>query len=206
MKNRIALAGLLALLLAGCSGGGSVPPPSTPDYFSELNLSLRWSTTKTAAPLKVFIGQDGSTDRSVEVMAAISAWPTATSNLVRFTQVATTGEADITVSFADTVDSADGGIGLAAVSFAIVPGNPTADGIIQSGTVTLKRGISTSLLTPTVQHEIGHTLGIVGRNKGDNGHSAYSGDVMHDIIGTSSKVSSRDAATLVKLYAISRTH
>lgn len=199
-----ALCAVLALGLAGCSGGGSTPPPSTPDYFSELNLSLRWSSAKTASPLKVFIGTDGGTDRSTDILAAVNNWATATSNLVRFTQVGAAGDADITIVFADTVDPKDGGTGLASVSFAIVPGNPTADGIIQKGEITLRKGLSNALLRPTVEHEIGHTLGIVGRNSGDSGHSAYSGDVMHDVLTSSSAISSRDAGTLIKLYALSR--
>lgn len=198
----------LALLafLSGCGGSGGTPPPDSPDYFSEINPTLRWSSAKTAEPLKVFIGLDGSTDRSAEVLAAANAWATGSSNLVRFAQTTSSSDADITVSFSDSVNSADGGVGIASVSFTIVPGNPTADGLIQKGTITLKQGIASSLLVATAEHEFGHTLGIVGRNVGDNGHSSYSGDVMHDVIKSSSAVSSRDIATLVKLYALSRLH
>lgn len=206
MRNRLYLGVALAALVAGCGGSSSTPAPTTPDYFDELSLSLRWSSAKTASPLKLFIGPDGSTDRSTEVMAAANAWSVGTGNLVRFTQTSTAADADITVTFSDTVDTADGGIGLATVSFAIVPGNPTADGIIQSGTVTMKRGVSAALLLPTMQHELGHTLGIVGRNKGDNGHSSYDGDVMFPVIKTSSSLSTRDVATLIRLYSTSRKH
>jgi Metallo-peptidase family M12B Reprolysin-like len=206
MRNKHFLSLALVMVLVGCGGGGTTPPPSTPDYFNELSLSLRWSSTKTANPLKVFIGKDGTTDRSTEVMAGATAWSVATSNLVRFTQTDTAGDADITVTFSDTVDTSDGGVGLASVSFAIVPGNPTADGIIQSGAITLKTGIASNIILPTMQHELGHALGIVGRNKGDNGHSSYDGDVMFPVIKTSSGLSSRDAGTLIKLYATSRKH
>lgn len=204
MRNRLFLGAALAVLLAGCSGGSSTPAPTTPDYFDELTPSLRWSSAKTVSPLKLFIGPDGTTDRSTEIMTAANAWSVGTGNLVRFTQTSTATDADITVTFSDTVDTIDGGIGLATVNFAIVPGNPTADGIIESGAITIKRGVSTALLLPTMEHELGHTLGLVGRNKGDNSHSSYEGDVMFAVVKTSSRLSARDVATLVRLYATSR--
>lgn len=194
----------LLLVLTGCGGSSATPPPDSPDYFSELNLSLRWSSRKTEAPLKVFIGLDGTTDRSLEVMAAANAWATGTSNLVRFEQTTRSADADIRVSFSPTVSLADGGVGIASLRFAIVPDNPTADGIVQEGEITFKQGISGSLLLPTAQHEFGHVLGIVGRNEGDQGHSAYVGDVMYSVIKENSALSLRDTATLIRLYARSR--
>ncbi|WP_395091348.1 matrixin family metalloprotease [Armatimonas sp.] len=200
--------GSLALfsVLGGCAGSSSTPAPTTADYFSELNLSLRWSSSKTASPLKVFIGLDGTADRSTELMAAAAAWSTGTSNLVRFTQTTDATEADITVTFSDTVNAADGGVGITQVRFFDSPSNPTTDGIIQKSDITFRKGVASALLLPTAEHEFGHSLGIVGRNIGDNGHSAFNGDVMHDIIKTSSALSSRDSATLIQLYARTRAH
>ncbi|WP_395144576.1 matrixin family metalloprotease [Armatimonas sp.] len=200
--------GSLALLsvLMGCAGSSSTPPPTTPDYLSELNLSLRWSSSKTANPLKVFIGLDGTTDRSTELMAAANAWSIGTSNLVRFTQTTDASEADITVAFSETVNSADGGVGITKVRFFDSPSNPTTDGIIQKSDITIRQGVSSALLLPVAEHQFGHSLGIVGRNLGDNGHSAFEGDVMHEVIKTSSALSSRDSATLIQLYARTRAH
>ncbi len=206
MKRHFLGSLVLLSVLMGCAGSSTTPPPTTPDYFSELSLSLRWSSSKTTSPLKVFIGLDGTTDRSTEVMAAASAWSTGTSNLVRFAQTTDASEADITVAFSDTVDSSDGGVGIAKVRFFDSPSNPTTDGIIQQSDITFRKGVSSALLLPVAEHEFGHSLGIVGRNLGDDGHSSFSGDVMHDVIKTSSALSSRDSATLIQLYARTRAH
>lgn len=204
MRNRFLLTTLGVLTLIGCGGGGSNPPPDTPDYFSELGLSLRWSSTKTANPLKVFIGSDAGTDRSAIVMAAADEWTTATSNVVRFTQVSTEGEADIVVTFKSDLHAGDGGFGLGGVAFDLRPDNPTADGIITRGTVDIKTGLSNNLLQSIAAHEFGHALGIVARTAGGQSHSSYSGDVMHANVPAGRKVSTRDAATLIKLYSLSR--
>lgn len=198
---------LVALfLVAGCGGGGGSTPPSTPDYFDEMtpSPSLRWSSTKTANPLKVFVDLDGGTDRSVMVMAAINQWATGTSNLVRFEKVSSSGAADIRISFASTVPEGEAGLGHAAVIFAITPGVPTTDGIITQANITLKSGVPDAVLTPLAIHEVGHGLGIVARNKDDAGHSSYSGDVMYATVTSGSALSSRDTGTLKKLYALSR--
>ena len=186
MKRHFLGSLVLLSVLMGCAGSSTTPPPTTPDYFSELSLSLRWSSSKTTSPLKVFIGLDGTTDRSTEVTDA--------------------SEADITVAFSDTVDSSDGGVGIAKVRFFDSPSNPTTDGIIQQSDITFRKGVSSALLLPVAEHEFGHSLGIVGRNLGDDGHSSFSGDVMHDVIKTSSALSSRDSATLIQLYARTRAH
>lgn len=195
---------LAMVLLAGCGGGGGTPPPSTPDYFDEMKPSLRWSSTKTANPLKVFVDLDGAADRSALVMAAISQWSTGTSNLVRFEKVNSSGAADIRISFSSTIPEGEGGLGHAAVLFNITPGVPATDGIITQANITLKTGVSDAVLTPLSIHEVGHSLGLVARNAGDVGHSSYSGDVMYGTVGGSSALSSRDTGTLVKLYALSR--
>jgi predicted Zn-dependent protease len=206
MRNRFLLTTLGVLVLVGCSGGGSNPPPDTPDYFDELGLSLRWSSSKTANPLRVFIGTDAGTSRSAIVMAAANEWAAATSNVVRFTQVSTEGEADIVVTFKPTISGGDGEFGLGGVAFDLRPDNPTADGIITRGTVDIKSGLTDKLLQSIAAHEFGHVLGIVARTAGGQSHSSYSGDVMHANVPAGLSVSTRDGATLVKLYSLSRAH
>ena len=206
MKSTLSLLSLVFLLvLSGCgSSSGGVTPPSTPDYFDEMNPSLRWSSAKTANPLKVFIGLDGATDRSATVLAALGNWTTSTSNLVRFEKVATAGESDIQVQFVSTIGSEDGGLGKAEVIFNTFPSNPTVDGTITTASISLKMGLSNSVLVPVVEHEMGHALGLVARNIGNVGHSSYSGDVMYGTVTDGSALSTRDSLTLVRLYGLSR--
>lgn len=203
MKKTLLFLSLVALI--GCGGsGGTTPPPTTPDYFTEMNPSLRWSSAKTTNPLKVFIGTDGGTDRSEKVKQALNSWTTGTSNLVRFEQTADEAAADIVLEFSGTVNPADGGLGKAEVTFLTFPGNPTADGTIAESHITIKVGLSDALLVPVVTHEVGHALGIVARTASDVAHSSYSGDIMYQSVNASSTLSTRDTATLAKLYALSR--
>ncbi|MCX6366702.1 MAG: hypothetical protein NTX57_08335 [Armatimonadetes bacterium] len=206
MRNPILLSVIAVLVLTGCGASGGNPPPDSPDYFSDLGLSLRWPLTKTTNPLKVFIGNDGATDRSAQVLTAANLWASGTGNLVRFEQTSSTADADIQVTFSSTVSTVDTGLGFTNVTFNQAPGNAAVDGTIASARIVLKGGIAGSLITPATVHEFGHALGIVGRNEGAPSHSSFNGDIMFPEVKPSSQLSSRDIATLARLYGLSRAH
>lgn len=167
---------------------------------------MRWPLTKTTNPLKVFIGNDGATDRSAQVLTAANLWASGTGNLVRFEQTSSTADADIQVTFSSTVSTVDTGLGFTNVTFNQAPGNAAVDGTIASARIVLKSGIAGSLITPATVHEFGHALGIVGRNEGAPSHSSFNGDIMFPEVKPSSQLSSRDIATLARLYGLSRAH
>ncbi|WP_309711117.1 matrixin family metalloprotease [Armatimonas sp.] len=206
MRNPILLTVVAILGLTGCGASGGNPPPDSPDYFSDLGLSLRWSLSKTTNPFKVFIANDGATDRSAEVLAAANVWASGTGNLVRFEQTSSMSDADIQVTFNSAVSNVDTGLGFTNVTFNQAPGNAAVDGTITRANIVLKSGIEGSLIVPATVHEFGHALGIVGRNEGDSSHSSFSGDIMFPSVKTSSQLSSRDIATLARLYSLSRAH
>jgi hypothetical protein len=181
------------------------PTPTTgflPSYFDALfarHPNQRWAETKRE--LLVHINADRPT--ATLVLEGARLWTPALGGLT-LRQVSSAEIADVRVAFSKKV-LGDAGLGESQVTFEVPGDDPRiGDGIIVGAQVTLKAGLSATLLRLTAAHEFGHVFGLVGRAAGLPAHSPDRRDLMSPIVRTRSALTQRDINTLARLYSLPR--
>ena len=180
---------LLGVLGPGCGGGGggtsSIAVCSldsfTPNYATKVSHLLNWNSF----PLRVFFVQDAnfSQARRVLALAGFDQWVTASNSTISYSEVSTTANADITVTFDPTTQN-----GVTQIRF---------QGL---NMVSAEMGLGVKNQTDMdlmciASHEFGHAIGI-------DGHSDIEADLMYPIhfIGTVCPVTARDLNTIKTGY------
>ncbi|MEP6755573.1 MAG: matrixin family metalloprotease [Chthonomonadales bacterium] len=190
MKYLVAMGCLLVGLLGpGCgSGGGGAnqiavcPLDSfTPNYATKVSHLLNWNSF----PVRVFFVRDTNFTqaRRVLALAGFDQWVNATGSAINYTELNSSTNADITVTFDPTTQN-----GLTQISFSG----------LSMGFAEMSIGVKNQTdldLGCIASHEFGHALGI-------DGHSDLDGDLMFPIhfIGTPCPVTARDLNTIKTGY------
>ncbi len=174
-----------------------------PGYFDALfgkNPNQRWPETKRE--LLVHLSTDKKT--AGVILEGARLWTPALGTKLAFRAVSTPEIADIRLVFATSV-LGDSGLGESQITYEVRGEDPSAgDGILTGAQVTLRAGLSETLLRLTAAHELGHVLGLVGRSAGLPSHSPSKTDLMSGIVRSRSAVTLRDINTLAQLYSLPR--
>lgn len=178
-----------------------VPVDGAPDYFAQAISSgvFRWPLQKM--PLKVHFTdgkgiKDYSDDLQEVVRNSFDDWQSATRNRFAFVYVDRAEDADIEVIWTDDLHtpSLSDEAGLAELSSNSL-GTSHADIKLLTVSPFADTQMTPKFMRMIAVHEIGHCLGLLG-------HSPYKEDVLYPSLGDQRGISSRDLATLYRLYGL----
>lgn len=176
------------------------------------NDIIRWDIS--SFPLNVYIEQTNDVPAYyyTEIKAALNQWVSKT-NFIKFNFTNNQSDAQILITFKDSNNDLCNSTGNCKYVVAYTEPDISKENLLRKMTLTfyktnpLNQRFSEGEIYSTAQHEIGHTLGIMG-------HSDSPADIMYEISGVKNydyefssrnTITSRDLKTLVLLYRIAPT-